>query len=72
MLLATQIDINARDSEGWSAWHVAASWRSYEILREIMRTHGHCVELDARTNEGATAHELSHDELFYWNLVSNG
>jgi ankyrin repeat protein len=65
ILLATGIDINARDDEGWSAWHVAASWKSYDILREIMRTHGTCVELDALTNDGASAHDLSQDEDFY-------
>ncbi|ELR03483.1 hypothetical protein VC83_00155 [Pseudogymnoascus destructans] len=31
ILLATDIDINARDDEAWSAWHVAASWRSYNV-----------------------------------------
>lgn len=32
ILLSTGIDINARDDEGWTAWHVAVSWRSYDIL----------------------------------------
>jgi ankyrin repeat protein len=71
ILLATSIDINARDDEGWSAWHVAASWRSYDILREIMRTHGTCVELDVQTNDGASAHDLSQDEDFYRKLMPN-
>ena len=69
ILLSTGVDVNAKDDEGWSAWHVAASWRSYEVLREILRTHCTCVELDAQTNEGASAHELSQDEDFYWKLL---
>jgi ankyrin repeat protein len=71
ILLATGIDINARDDEGWSAWHVVASWRSYNILREIMRTHGACVELEAQTNDGALAYNLSQDEDFYRKLIPN-
>ncbi|RDL31544.1 Uncharacterized protein BP5553_09753 [Venustampulla echinocandica] len=71
ILLATEIDINARDDEGWSAWHVAASWRSYDILRLIMRTHGTCVKLDLRTNNGASAHDLSQDADFYGRLLPN-
>jgi ankyrin repeat protein len=70
ILLATCIDINARDNEGWSAWHVAASWKSYDILREIMLTHGIYVELDARTNDGALAYHLSEDEGFHRELMS--
>jgi hypothetical protein len=69
ILLAICIDINARDNEGWSAWHVAASWNSYDILREIMLTHSICVELDAWTNDGALAYDLSGDEGFYRKLM---
>ena len=71
ILLACGVDVNARDDEGWSAWHVAASWRSYNLLREILRTHDTSVELDAKTNDGATAHRLSQDEDFYKKLMSN-
>jgi len=71
ILLATGIDINAKDDEGWSAWHIAASWRSYDILCEIMRTHGTYVELNAQTNEGASAHDLSQDKDFYRKLMPN-
>jgi ankyrin repeat protein len=71
ILLTTGIDINARDDEGWSAWHVAASWRSYDILREIMRTYGPFVELDAQTNEGASAYDLSQDKDFFRKFKSN-
>jgi ankyrin repeat protein len=69
ILLATDININARDNEGWSAWHVAASWRSYDILREIIFTHGACVELEVKTDDGALAHDLSQDKDFYQKLM---
>lgn len=71
ILLATNIDINATDDEGWTAWHVAASWRSYGILREIMSTHGTCVRMDAMTNDGLLAHGLSQDEDFYLKIIAN-
>ncbi|KAH6675760.1 hypothetical protein B0J14DRAFT_652601 [Halenospora varia] len=71
LLLATAININAKDDEGWSAWRVAASWSSYDILRDIMYTYGTCVELDARTDDGVSVHDLSQDEYFCRKLMPN-
>lgn len=59
ILLATNIDINATDDEGWTAQHVVASQRSYDILCEIMNTYGCFVWIGAKINDGELAHGLS-------------
>jgi ankyrin repeat protein len=67
-LLISDIDNNATDNEGWSAWHIAASWRLYDILREILKHYSDFVNLLAQTNEGAFAFQLSQDNDFYSKL----
>jgi len=71
MFLATDIDINARDEEGWTAFHIASSWRSYDILHEIMRTHFYYVDIAGKTNLDELADDLSQDADFYPKLLMN-
>jgi hypothetical protein len=71
ILLVTSIDINTRDNEDWLTWHIVASWRSYNILQEIMYTHSTCMEIDIHINDGILAYNLSQDEDFYKKLILN-
>lgn len=71
LFVLLNIDINPRDDDGWLAWHIAAFWRSYDVLHEIMRAYGTCAEQDTRINSGVLAHGLSQDEHFYKKVILN-
>lgn len=59
LLLGAGADINATDHEGWTPLHVAASWNLEDVIQLLASHAGAKLAWDAKTNDGATALDLS-------------
>lgn len=58
VLLRAGVDINAKDDEGWTPLHIAASWNSIEILEELACFGRHTLDWTATTDDGMSAFDL--------------
>ena len=56
ILLRHGIDVNARDEEGWTPWHIAVSWNSREIMQELSSSGK--VDMNACTKHGENMWDL--------------
>ncbi|KAI9791850.1 MAG: hypothetical protein M1816_003395 [Peltula sp. TS41687] len=59
ILLRAGVDVNATDHEGWTALHVAASWNSYDVIKELASLGGDTLKWNTRTDDGQSAWDLS-------------
>jgi hypothetical protein len=59
LLVAAGADPNGRDHEGWTPFHVAASWENYAVVRELQLVSA--VDYRGLTAAGESAIELSCD-----------
>lgn len=57
-LLLAGADVNARDHEGWTAAHIAASWGDHATLDTLEQYSIQSVDLDAWTGAGQTVQDL--------------
>lgn len=58
-LLLAGADVNAVDHEGWTALHVAASWKDYKAVRILVESAGQRLSWSVLTNSNESASQLA-------------
>ena len=62
-----QVDINVKDSEGWTPLAAACYWQQPGAV-EVLMSHG--ADVDMKTGNGQTLEELTDHELIHSQLES--
>jgi ankyrin repeat protein len=60
-LLVAGANVNAVDNEGWTALHIAASWKDYRAVRTLLECAGQRIHWSALTNSHKSASQLAGD-----------
>jgi protein phosphatase 1 regulatory subunit 12A len=68
LLVEAGADVNSRDHEGWTPFHVAASWNNYDGVRRLQEVA--MIDYAATTWTGESALDLSGDPMFFENCLN--
>lgn len=69
LLVEAGADPNSRDHEGWTPFHVAASWNNYFAVRKLQDVA--MIDYSATTRTGENAVDLSGDSMFFQRCLCN-
>ncbi|KAJ4584909.1 hypothetical protein HRR81_000716 [Exophiala dermatitidis] len=69
LLVEAGADPNSRDHEGWTPFHVAASWNNYFAVRKLQDVA--MIDYCATTRTGENAVDLSGDSMFFQRCLCN-
>lgn len=64
ILLRAGVDINAKDHEGWTPLHIAASWNLIEIVEKLARFRRLTLDWIATIDDSKSAFDLSANDKY--------